>query len=167
MRLRLWYELAQAKYSAIYVCNLIGRQRSILNLFNLTITIFSTAGIMGWKFWDDLPAVSCIIIAIISLTKLIQPHLIPSDKQIEKLDKIADFYYDFYLRLEKIWFDYENNRLSDVDMLEQFQVLKQTEREINRLVNEIHKSPNKKLAKLSEIECDNFFKKAFNTINHE
>lgn len=163
MRLRLWHELAQAKYNEIYLCNLIGRQRTLLNIFNLTITIFSTAGIMGWKFWNDLPVIACIIIASISLAKLIQPHLIPSDKQIEKLDKVSDFYYDFYLKLEKIWFDYESNRLNEVEVLEQFQTLKQTEREINRIVNEIHKSPNKKFTKLSKVECDTFFKKSFNT----
>lgn len=164
MRLRLWYEMAQAKYNETYVCNLIGRQRNLLNIFNLIVTVFSTAGIMGWKIWSDLPVIACCIIATISLAKLIQPHLIPSDKQIEKLDKVSDFYYDFYLKLEKIWFDYENDRITEVEMLEKFQSLKQTEREINRIVNEIHKSPNKKIAKTSKTECDIFFQKAFNTV---
>jgi hypothetical protein len=167
MRTRLWYELTQAKYNETYLCNSIGRQRTILNIFNMTITIFSTAGIMGWKLWDDLPVIACTIIAIISLAKLIQPHLIPSDKQIEKLDKVSDFYYDFYLKLEKTWFDFENDRITDIEMLEKFQDLKQTEREINRIVNEIHKSANKKIAQTSKLECDIFFQKAFNTINYE
>jgi len=163
MRLRLWYEMAQAKYNETYVCNLIGRQRSLLNIFNLIVTAFSTAGIMGWKFWNDLPVVACLIIAIISLARLVQPHLIPSEKQIEKFDKVSDFYYDFYLKLEKIWFDYEKDRITEEEVLEQFQTLKQTEREINRIVNEIHKLPNKKIAQVSQVECDVFFQKAFNT----
>lgn len=163
MRSRLWYELAQAKYSEVYTCNLIGYHRKLLNIFNLTVTIFSTAGIMGWKIWSDLPAIACAIIAVISLAKLAQPHLIPSDKQIEKLDKVSDFYYDFYLKLEKIWFDFENDRISDIELLAQFQQLKQTEREINRIVNEIHKSPNKTIAKKSQTECNAFFQRAFNT----
>lgn len=163
MRLRIWYELTQAKYYETYVCNLIGRQRYLLNIFNLTITIFSTAGIMGWKFWNDLPVIACFIIAGISLAKLIQPHLIPSDKEIEKLDKVSDFYYDFYLKLEKIWFDYENNRITEVELLDLFHNLKQSEREINRIVNEVHKTTNKKLANLAKIECDTFFEKSFNT----
>ena len=108
MRTRLWYELAQAKYNDRYICLLIGRQRQILNGFNMVVAVFSTAGIMGWKFWDNLPVVACGIIAAISLIKLVQPHLIPSDKQIEKLDKVADFYFDFYLKLEALWFDHEN-----------------------------------------------------------
>ncbi|KOS07226.1 hypothetical protein AM493_15165 [Flavobacterium akiainvivens] len=162
MRARLWYELAQAKYSETYTCTLIGYQRGVLNIFNLIITVFSTAGIMGWKIWSDLPALACGIIAFISLAKLAQPHLIPSDKQIEKLNKVSDFYYDFYLKLEKIWFDYENDRIDDTELLQKFQELKQTEREINRIVNEIHKSTNKKLARKAQTECDNFFQRAFN-----
>ncbi|KAF2336322.1 hypothetical protein [Flavobacterium daemonense] len=167
MRTRLWYELTQAKYNETYLCHLIARQRRLLNIFNLIVTVFSTAGIMGWKIWNNLPVISCVIIAVISLAKLIQPHLIPSDKQIEKLDKVCDFYYDFYLKLEEIWFHFENDKLSEIEMLEKFQNLKQTEREINQIINEIHKSPKKKLALLSETECHNFFKKAFNTTNHE
>ena len=164
MRSRLWYELAQAKYNEEYTCNLIGYQWNILNFFNLVITIFSTTGIMGWKFWNNLPALACAIIALISIAKLVQPHLLPSDKQIEKLDKVSDFYYDFYLKLEKLWFDSENDRINDTELLHEFQKLKQTEREINRIVNEIHKSTNKKLAKKSQIECDNFFQRAFYTV---
>lgn len=163
MRSRLWYELAQAKHNETYTCNLIVHHRKVLNYFNLIITIFSTAGVMGWKLWDSIPVVACFIIALISIIKLIQPHLIPSEKQIEKLDKVFDFYYDFYLKLEKIWFDNENGIINDELMLERLHDLKQTEREINRVVNEIHKSPNKKTLKISKSECDTFFINAFNT----
>lgn len=164
MRFRLWYELGQAKFNEIYTCNLICHQRKWLNYFNLVITFFSTAGVMGWKIWNEIPVIACSIIAIISLSKLIQPHLIPSEKQIEKLDKVSDFYYDFYLRLEKIWFDFEKGNIDEAKMMELFHGLKQTEREINRILNEIHKSPNKKISKLSKLESDIFFKNAFNTL---
>lgn len=163
MRNRLWYELAQAKFNDKYACLLIGHQRQSLNAFNLIITAFSTAGIMGWKLWDKLPIVACAIIATISLAKMVQPHIIPSDKQIEKLDKVADFYFDFYLKLEKIWFDYEHKRISELELQNQFHTLKQTEREINKIVNEVHKKPKRKIAIKSQNECDLFFQKAFNT----
>lgn len=163
MRTRLWYELAQAKYNDRYICLLIGRQRQILNGFNMVVAVFSTAGIMGWKFWDNLPVVACGIIAAISLIKLVQPHLIPSDKQIEKLDKVADFYFDFYLKLEALWFDHENELITNKIMQDKFQELKQSEREINKIINEIHKKPNKHISIKAQNECDIFFQKAFNT----
>lgn len=163
MRNRLWYEMVQAKYNNQYTCLLIAYQREILNWFNIAVALFSSAGVMGWKFWDKIPIVACGIIAAISLAKLIQPHLIPSDKQIEKLDKIADFYFGFHLKIERIWFDFENNVIDESQMLTLLHELKETERNINQLVNEVHKKENKKLSKKAKIECDNFFLKAFNT----
>ncbi len=164
MRSRLWYELAQAKYNEKYICLLIGFQRQILNSFNLLVTIFSAAGVMGWKVWDKLPVVACGIIAGISLLKLVQPHVIPSDKQIEKFDKVADFYFDFYLKLEALWFDCENGFLDEKSMQSQFHDLKQTEREINKIINEIHKKPNHRISREAQAATDLFFNKAFNTI---
>lgn len=166
MRSRLWYELAQAKFNDRYVCLLIGHQRSIINKYNIIIATFSTAGIMGWKIWDNLPVIACGIIAIISLIKLLQPHIIPSDKQIEKLDRIADFYFNFYLQLEALWFDFDNDRITEAVLQEKFHVLKQTEREINKVVNEVHKNPKSRLVNKAQSESDIFFKNSFNT-NHE
>ncbi len=163
MRDRLWYEMTQAKYNNQYTCFLIAYQRQVLNVFNILVAIFSTAGVMGWKFWDKMPIVACCIIAAISLAKLIQPHIIPSDKQIEKLDKIADFYFGFHLKTERIWFDFDNNTIDESQMLTLLHELKETEREINQIVNEVHKKQNKKLAKKAKEECDNFFLKAFKT----
>ena len=41
-----------------------------------------------------------------------------TQKQIEQFDKVSDFYYDFYLKLEKIWFDYEKDRITEEEVLE-------------------------------------------------
>lgn len=52
------------------------------------------------EFWKDFPLVACIIVSLISLLKLISPHIVPSDKQIDKLDEITDFYFDYFNKLE-------------------------------------------------------------------
>ncbi|HEY1019278.1 MAG TPA: hypothetical protein VGE25_09785 [Sediminibacterium sp.] len=165
MRNRLWYELTQAKHNETYICLIVAQQRRLLNFFNVIITVFSSAGVMGWKMWDKLPVIACIIIALISLGKLIQPHVLPSEKQIEKLDKANDFYFNFYLKLEEIWFDHECERLTDYEMQRKFHNLKQTEREVNLELNQIHKKINRNIEKMTKLECDKFFLKAFNTPN--
>ncbi len=167
MRTRLWYEMGLAKFNERYLTLLIGKQRLCLNYFNLTITVFSTGGFMGWRLWDKLPLVSCIIISSISLLKLIQQNIIPSEKQIEKLDKASDFYFNLHLELEKLWFDFENDRIDEKEMQNKFHELKQTERPINQIINELHKRENKKLAIIAEKESIQFFNKAFNLNNHE
>ncbi len=167
MRTRLWYEMTTAKFNERYLTLLIGQQRLWLNYFNLMITLFSTAGIMGWRIWDKFPLVSCIIISAISILKLVQQNIIPSEKQIEKLDKASDFYFNLHLELEKLWFDYESERISEIELQNKFHELKQSERQINQLINEIHKKENKKLASRAEQDSIQFFNKAFNLSNHE
>jgi len=167
MRDRFWYELTQAKHNEIYTTLLIGHFRYWSKIVNVVIVVFSTAGVMGWGFWEKAPIVACVIIASISLLKLIFPYFVPSEEQMEKFYKTADFYSDFYLKLESIWFDFENDRISEVQMQKEFYELKQTEREISTLTNKIHSKPVKSITNKTAKETDNFFKLNFNTFHHE
>lgn len=162
MKERLWYELGQVKHNHFYTMFLLARQRKLLNYFNMTILIFSSGGIMGWTLWKDLPVVACIIIAIISLLKLLSPHLVPSEKQIDKLDQVADFYFDYYNKLEILWFDNYNERLTEESTQNKFFKLKKTEREINKMVNEIVKTPNKRILIKADTETRNYLHQTFN-----
>jgi hypothetical protein len=162
MRERLWYELGQVKHNHCYCTFLISRQRRFLNYFNIIILSFSSAGVMGWAVWKDSPFVACIIVALISLLKLLGPQIVPSDKQIEKLDNVADFYFDYFNDLEQIWYDHYNYRISDQEAQSKFYILKNTEREISKIVNEIVKSTNKKIYKKADIETRNYLQRIFN-----
>lgn len=96
MRNRIWAELTQSKHNIEFASMYSDRQRAILRIFNMGILIFSSAGIMGWKIWENLPLIACIIIAGISLIRLLQPHLIMNEKQLKNLDDIHRFYADYY-----------------------------------------------------------------------
>jgi hypothetical protein len=128
----------------------------------MIILAFSSAGVMGWAIWKDIPIVACIIIATISLLRLLSPHIVPSDKQIDKMDKVVDFYFDYYNQLEQLWLDHYNNRLTDEEMQSKFYLLKVTEREINKSVNEIVKQTNKKLTAKTDLETRSYLKNNFN-----
>jgi len=171
MRNRLWYELEQVKFQEIYAAKLIGHYNFLLNFFNMVIAMFSSIGILGWKFWDNIPLVACIIVFTISLLKLILPNIIPSEKQIGKYIKIASFYSDFLLKLEQIWFDFEEKRINEKELQDKFYELKKSELEIEKMINEIHKKPNRYIAKKAkkekEIYFNNIFYNNFNTQNNE
>lgn len=162
MRTRIWNELGQIKHNHIYCILLLSRQKRVLNIFNITILVFSSAGIMGWRIWDNFTFIACIIIAGISLLKLISPHIIPSEKQIEKLDSITDFYFDYFNKLEQLWYDCYNDRLNDEDAQAKFYELKNTEREINKTINDIIKSTNNKIYKKTDIETRDYLRQIFN-----
>jgi hypothetical protein len=162
MRERLWYELGQVKHNHFYCVFLLARQRQLLNYFNMTILAFSSAGIMGWGLWKSTPLVACAIVAIISLLKLLSPHIVPSDKQIDRLDNVTDFYFDYFNKLEQIWLDHYNYRTTDEETQTLFYTLKDTERVISKTVNEIVKSTNKKIYKRADIETRNYLQRTFN-----
>lgn len=162
MRERVWYELAQAKHNHLYCMFILAYRRKVLNIFNIVILGFSSAGIMGWAFWKDFPLIACIIVSSISLLKLISPHIIPSDKQIDKLDETTDFYFDYFNRLECLWFDFNSKKIDENQLQTQFYKIKNTEKKVNKSVNEIIKSHNQKLIKKAEIESNNYLTRTFN-----
>ncbi|MDF2192609.1 hypothetical protein [Paraflavitalea sp. CAU 1676] len=162
MRERIWSELGQAKHNHFYSCFLLARQRRWLNYYNMTILAFSSGGVMGWAIWKNLPLLSCIIVATISLAKLLSPHIMPSEKQIDKLDQISDFYFDYYNKIEQIWYDHYNDRITDEQAQARFYEIKNTERDIGKIVNEIVKSINKRIYIRADQETRNYLSNNFN-----
>lgn len=162
MRNRLWNELCQAKHNSRYCIFLLAYRRKIVNWFTIVILLFSSAGIMGWPFWDQLPLFSCVIISVIQLLRLLQPHFMPTERQLDKLDNVVDFYFDYYNKLEKLWFDYENDRKSEEDVQTEFYEIKDLEKPINKIINEIVKSTNKNIQQKCDYEVRDYINKVFN-----
>lgn len=163
MRNRIWTELTQAKHNIEFSSLYADYQRKILRIFNICILIFSSSGIMGWTIWDKLPLVACIIIAGISLLRLLQPQLIMSESQIKDLDEIQRFYAGYYNKLEKLWYDFEANRLKEQDVTQIFFEIKQTEKDIDSKVAETIRSKPKHILKKSKVHSDQYFTNVFNT----
>ncbi len=163
MRERIWNELVQAKFNIEFSTLYAERQRLHLRRFNILVLFFSTGGVMGWKFWDTLPLLSCVIIAVISLVRLLQPHIIMNEKQIGNLDNISKFYFNYYNKLEKLWYDSEHETINFEKTKKLFFIIKASEEEINQIVNETLKSKPKDLIAQSKLNADNYFKLIFNT----
>lgn len=162
MRDRIWTEIKQAKKNHFYCIFLVAHKRRWLHIFNIMMLIFSGAGVMGWKFWESLPIVACAIIAIIQLLRLIQTHIVPSEKEIEKLNYIIDFYFKYYNKLEKLWMDSEFERINELEAQEKFYELKNSEKAINKSINEVVKWVNHSISKKSETETIKYIKSIFN-----
>lgn len=163
MRNRIWIELTQAKFYVEFTSLYCDRQRSILRYFNLGVLAFSTGGVMGWAFWGNMPLVACCIISTISLLRLVQPQLIMSDKQIQNLDSIYKFYFDYYNKLERLWFDFEHGAIDSETAKAQFFEIKDSEGSINAIVNETVRTKPNSLIKRAKCYSDEYFKLSFNT----
>ena len=166
MRDRIWTELTQAKFNVEFAALYSNRQRTLLRYFNIFVLIFSTGGAMGWKYWDNFPLVACILIGIVSLLRHLQPQLIMSESQIIKLDTISKFYFEFYNKLERLWYDSEDKSISPDQIKVEFFKIKDSESEINGITDEIIKSRPKKLVKKAKEYSDKYFKLSFKTSNN-
>lgn len=148
--------MLQAKHNERYLCFLITHQRILVNRFNIFLAICSTSGALGWKVWDLVPVIACVIVSAVSLSKLVQPYIIPSEKQIEKLDKANDHYYDQFYRLERLLMDMDAREISEMEAKNEFMKMKQSEREINKILNEVHRRINAKIHNRAEKETREF-----------
>lgn len=162
MRNRIWAELTQTKHNVEFASLYSERQRLILRIFNIIVLVFSSGGVMGWKLWDNLPLISCTLIAVISIFKLIQPHLIMSEKQLLNLEEIHRFYSEYFNKVEKLWYDFESERVTVEQATKTFFKLKSTEALINPIVSETIRSKPKKILLKSKENSDNYFNQIFN-----
>ncbi len=167
MRDRIWTEITQAKFNIEFAGLYADSQRSILRYFNIFVLVFSTGGVMGWAFWANFPLIACILIGVVSLLRHIQPQLIMSDKQIINLETISTFYFNYYNNLEKLWYDNEDELIDSKTLKTEFFKIKNSESEINSLVNETIRTKPKKLIKKAKEHSDQYFKLSFNTCNND
>lgn len=163
MRNRIWTELTQAKHNIEFATLYADQQRAVLRIFNIGILAFSSAGIMGWKIWENLPLIACIIIASVSLLRLLQPHIIMHEKQIKNLDDIHRFYSEFYNDIEKLWYDFEAERISEEQATNIFFDLKKREMEINPIIADTIRNKPKRIVSKCKLYSDQYFKQVFNT----
>jgi hypothetical protein len=164
IRSRIWYELCQAKHNHLYCMLLMNYQKRWLNNVNIIILAFSSEGIIGWPIWKQgiLAVIACVIIAVIQILKLIQSHIVPSERQIEKLEKVVKYYTTYYNQIEQVWLDCFNNRCSEVDSQTKFYEIKKTEDDISLTTYEVIKRTNRGVKKLAGIETRNYLKQVFN-----
>jgi len=116
---------------------------------------------MGWQVWNSFPIVACVIVSIISFCKLLAPHLIPSEKDIDKLDDVVDFYFDYYNSLECLWFDFEKDRITEEEMQKRFFELKNSEREVNKAINRLVKISNGSIRDRADTETLEYLQRTF------
>ncbi len=162
MRNRIWTELTQSKHNIEFATLYSDRQRFILRVFNIGTLAFSSAGVMGWKVWENLPLIACVIIASISLLKLLQPHLIMDEKQLKNLHEIHRFYTDYYNKVEKLWYDFEADRISEEQATNTFFELKKLETDINPIIAETIRSKPNRIVKKCKKNSDEYFYQVFN-----
>lgn len=164
---KLWAELTQARFNLEFCALYSERQRLLLKWFNILVLAFSTSGVMGWKVWDNVPLIACLVVSGLSLLRLVQPHLIMTERQIAGIDSLHMFYIEYYNKLEEFWFDVELSSLSEKQIIDRLYQLKTTETPILQKVNDLDLRKPIGLTKKAEREANIYLCSHFNISNEQ
>jgi hypothetical protein len=156
MRDKIWYEMTHIKYGDTYLAYYLFRQKTIKKWFKILTLVFSASGVLGWKFWDGFPVIACILISVLQLFNLVENQIIISEKESEKISNLRNKYVSYFNSLEKLWIDFDADRLNEQEATEQFYQLRQVGLEIEALDNELHIRKIKKLCQKADLETRDY-----------
>lgn len=156
MRNRLWTELTNAKFNSIYADLFATKQRKKFWRVNLFITIFSSTGIVGWSIWKPYTLIITVLLTFISLIQTIGSTILPTNDKMDSMNKVINFYNCYFNQLEDLWFKYNRYLIDTETMQTLFYKIKDSERDINPIVdiiigNKIDKKLQKEAEKLANI----------------
>jgi|ERR1035437_6754239 hypothetical protein len=142
---KIWYEFIHYKSGDYYLVLYIDKIKLTRKIANISTLLLSTTGILSWKIWVYLPAVTSSIIALIQAFRLIENELIPSDKEIEKLYKLREMYYEHSILLENLFIDFRSEEISERDAKQNFFALREKTKEIKSFNNRTNVQISKRL----------------------
>jgi hypothetical protein len=158
MRDKIWYEMFHIKFGDSYLANYLNRQKTKRKWFKIFTLVFSTSGILGWTVWKYAPIIACGLIAVMQIVTLIENQIIPSDQDIEDVAGLRNKYISYFNKLEKLWIDFENNRVDEKEAGEQFYKLREIGADIEATDNKLHIDGQiKTIYKVAETETKNYF----------
>lgn len=156
MKEMIWYEMTHVKFGDNYLAHYLNRQKLIRKWFKILILIFSTSGVLGWKVWEYIPIVACVLIAIVQLISLVENQIIPTDQDIEKVAKLRNKYIAYFNKLEKLWKDYKAKKIDETKISEEFYLLRKTGASIEAIDNKLNIRRIKVLYDKADIETRNY-----------
>lgn len=153
---KIWYEFVHYRSGDFYLVLYIKRLKTIRKTVNISTLLLSTTGILSWKIWLYLPAVSSSIIAIMQLFRLIENQIIPSDKDIEQVIKLREMYYDHWNNLEKLFIDLKSEKINETKAKDSFFKLREKSKDIKSFNNKITIKEIKSLQNKSDIKTNDY-----------
>ena len=134
-RNRIWEELKQAKVNVICLQRDTDRGRKKLRRIDSVIIIAATVGTIGGTYNKWVAIAGLGLVAVSSVLKAILPHIAQSEQELCELDRLMDFYSKYMNRLEKLWYDYENEIIPEKETVYKLLEMKDWECDKYSLMN--------------------------------
>lgn len=143
LRNRIWEDLFDAKKNEEFLSLYLASKRSNRNSYGIAIALISVLGavltfLQGQvEYLRNSALVACLLIVIIQLADKALPGWLISDEEINRLSEYRIKYVTFYERLDRLWCEFENGKLSYSQVFDSYFNLREVNIELQQLDNSV------------------------------
>ena len=161
MRNRLWDNLQNAKFKSAYLSKVSKRAYVWGNAYSFFLAFASASSVAAWTVWSDVPGIWATIVAISQLLHIAKPYF-PFLKNDRDFYEMSFQYESLYLDYERLWFKYENGKITEDETENIFYKSRESEMEIINKFKHIHCPDFKNLANEVSNEVNAELARTFN-----
>ncbi|HYL99765.1 MAG TPA: hypothetical protein VEZ90_12480 [Blastocatellia bacterium] len=160
MRDKVWSNLANVKFKAMYSYQYSRSADRIGRLTSWFLALASASSVAAWAFWKAHPAIWGGIIAVSQVLQVTKPYLpvIGSDKEL--LEMSFD-YEQLFLEYEKLWNEVESESVDEKAVTQRIEELHKKALEIERTHRNVHIPTRKRLSEQVYADVEKFLKLNF------
>jgi hypothetical protein len=141
MRDRIWTQLANTKFKALYSCECSKVAGNYGRLYSFALAFASCSSVAGWNIWTTYPGIWGFIIIAGSLMHLAKP-LFPFSRQEKVFLETSFEFENLYLEYEKLWYAFERNTIDEATAEQRFWKCRQRANQIQKKMNNLHCKEN-------------------------
>ena len=160
-RNRIWEEMKQAKANIVCLQRYTDKRRTALRWYNALMITISSGGALT-SLIDKWYAVGAtILIAVMSLLKAALPNLVQTEEELSELDRLLDYYNQYLNKLEKLWYEYDKDIISEDEMMNKLFAYKDEECNKMSVLNKGIRSLTKKEQDKIDKECGEYIDRVY------
>lgn len=111
-RNRLWRQLANIKFKALYACECARVSGKQARFFAFTLAVISGSSVASWAIWQNHATIWATIIAVGQVMQIAILY-IPFLKNENEFLKASFEFETLYLKYEQLWFDFEDGTIDE------------------------------------------------------
>lgn len=137
VRNKIWEEFKQAKANVECIARYTSLQRQLNCIYQVFIAATAAVGTVTSGFYIKASVYALAAIAIVSLAKAIFPQIIQPENELCTLDGIMDYYNSFMNKLEDLFYNLENSKKTEDEIMAEIVNLKEEECKMQSQMNKL------------------------------
>lgn len=161
IRHRIWINLVNTKYQAIYLALLSVRYQKRERIINIFLAVLSSAGVASWFIWEQFATVWASLIALSHILLAIRPYL-PYYKYTSSLNKASNDLTHIHFKFDRLFYNFDSGKIDSHLALKQIHKLSKEWLKITDISDDIDFNKNKKLEKETSDRTNSYIKHQYN-----